>query len=56
MAAAERPTDIYDDAVSKLKSCNQGIVTLNQAFVKNADSLMNLPAISIALKLSLIHI
>ena len=50
MAAAERPTDIYDDVVSKLKSCNQGIVTLNQAFVKNADSLMNLPAISTALK------
>ena len=38
MAAAERPINIYDDVVLKLKSCNNGIVTLNQQFLKNADT------------------
>ena len=50
MAAAERPTSIYDDLVSKLKSCNDGIVTLNQQFLKNADSLMKQSGISTALE------
>ena len=49
MAAAERPNHIYDDVVSKLASCNKGIVMLNQQFLKNADSLMNQSGISTAL-------
>ena len=50
MASAERPTNIYDDVVLKLKSCNDGIVTLNQHFLKNADSLMKQSGISTALE------
>ena len=50
MASAERPTNIYDDVVLKLKSCNDGIVTLNQLFLKNADSLMKQSGISTALE------
>ena len=49
MAAAERPHHIYDDVVSKLASCNKGIVMLNQQLFKNADSLMNQSGISTAL-------
>ena len=50
MVAAERPTNIYDDVVLKLRSCNEGIVTLNQHFLKNADSLMKPSGISTALE------